>query len=167
MQNRNKETKRLQSGSKYRHTEFAQQYDRVTVVPYNHWFTTSGVHGKKDRNVRPDFNILIKKITKYHHLENKAGEDFSSQQDLEQNVSMCWSAGQTWTLNHISPVLRSWHGLPVCQSIDFEIQLYEALDGLGPKRVVLLVYEPSRAPGTRLLLKTQFSFYSSHIWTKK
>ena len=40
----------------------------------------------------------------------------------------------TKKVDHISPVLKSLHWLPVCQRIDFKVLLlvYKALNGLGP-----------------------------------
>ena len=64
---------------------------------------------------------------------------------------------KTRRVDHISPVLRSLHWLPVPQRIDFKIALltYKALNGLGPKyiRDLLVQYEPSRplrSPGPGL-----------------
>ncbi|XP_037631145.1 uncharacterized protein LOC119491325, partial [Sebastes umbrosus] len=84
--------------------------------------------------------------------------------------------------DHISPVLRSLHWLPVSQKIDFKILLlvYKALNGLGPKYIsdLLLCYEPSRplrSSGSGLLsvprVRTKhaegaFSFYAPNIWNK-
>ena len=89
---------------------------------------------------------------------------------------------KTKKIDHITPVLRSLHWLPVCQRIDFKILLlvYKALNGLGPKYIsdLLIRYEPSRplrSSGTGLLfvprVKTKhgqsaFSFYAPHIWNK-
>uniref|UniRef100_A0A3Q3G3E6 Uncharacterized protein n=1 Tax=Labrus bergylta TaxID=56723 RepID=A0A3Q3G3E6_9LABR len=50
-------------------------------------------------------------------------------------------------MDHISPVLRSLHWLPVCQRIDFKILLlvYRALNGLGPRRAC--IPSPCRGSG--------------------
>ena len=85
-------------------------------------------------------------------------------------------------LDHITPVLKSLHWLPVCQRIDFKILLlvYKALNGLGPKYISDLLprYEPPRplrSSGTGLLsvprVKTKygeaaFSHYAPQIWNK-
>ena len=49
--------------------------------------------------------------------------------------------------DHISPVLRSLHWLPVAQRIDFKAALfvYKSLHGLAPKYIsdVMVSYEPS------------------------
>ena len=54
-------------------------------------------------------------------------------------------------MDHITPVLRSLHWLPVCERIDFKILqlVYKVLNGLGPKYIsdLLLHYEPSRLSG--------------------
>ena len=53
----------------------------------------------------------------------------------------------TKKVDHITPVLKSLHWLPVCQIIDFKILLlvYKALNGFGPKYISeLLNSEPSR-----------------------
>ncbi|XP_068573506.1 uncharacterized protein, partial [Cebidichthys violaceus] len=89
---------------------------------------------------------------------------------------------KTKKVDHITPVLRSLHWLPVQQRIDFKILLlvYKALNGLGPKYIsnLLLPYEPSRplrSSGTGLLsvprVRTKhgeaaFSFFAPHIWNK-
>ncbi len=89
---------------------------------------------------------------------------------------------KTKKVDHITPVLRSLHWLPVCQRIDFKILLlvYKALNGLGPKYIsdLLLRYEPSRplrSSGAGLLsvprVKTKqgeaaFSYYAPYIWNK-
>ena len=88
----------------------------------------------------------------------------------------------TKKIEHITPVLKSLHWLPVYQRIDFKILLlvFKALNGLGPKYIsdLLIRYEPSRplrSSGTGLLsvprVKTKhgeaaFSFYAPHIWNK-
>ena len=55
----------------------------------------------------------------------------------------------TKTVEHITPVLRSLHWLPVIYTIDFKMILltYKALNGLGPQYMsdMLLCYEPPRA----------------------
>ena len=89
---------------------------------------------------------------------------------------------KTKELDHITPVLKSLHWLPVCQRIDFKILLlvYKALNGLGPKYISDLLprYEPPRplrSSGTGLLsvprVKTKygeaaFSHYAPQIWNK-
>ncbi|XP_068571421.1 uncharacterized protein [Cebidichthys violaceus] len=89
---------------------------------------------------------------------------------------------KTKKVDHITPVLRSLHWLPVQQRIDFKILLlvYKALNGLGPKYIsdLLLPYVPSRplrSSGTGLLsvprVRTKhgeaaFSFSAPHIWNK-
>lgn len=89
---------------------------------------------------------------------------------------------KTKKMDHITPVLRSLHWLPVCQRIDFKVLLlvYKALNGLGPKYIsdLLIFYEPSRSlrsSGAGLLTvprvrtkhgEAAFSFYAPHIWNK-
>ena len=65
---------------------------------------------------------------------------------------------RTKKVDHITPVLRSLHWLPVYQRIDFKIRLlvYKALNGFGPKYISDLLprYGPSRrlrSSGTGLL----------------
>ena len=88
----------------------------------------------------------------------------------------------TRKVDHITPVLRSLHWLPVCQRIDFKILLlvYKALNGLGPKYIqdLLVRYEPTRSlrsSGSSLLsvprVRTKhgeaaFSFYAPQMWNK-
>ena len=89
---------------------------------------------------------------------------------------------KTRRVEHITPVLRSLHWLPVSQRIDFKIILltYKALNGSGPQyiRDLLVQYEPSRplrSSGAGLLCvpkvrtkhgESAFSFYAPHIWNK-
>ena len=88
----------------------------------------------------------------------------------------------TRKLDHITPVLKSLHWLPVSQRIDFKILLlvYKALNGLGPKYIqdLLVPYEasrPLRSSGTGLLCvprtrtkqsEAAFSYYAPHLWNK-
>ena len=89
---------------------------------------------------------------------------------------------KTKKVDHITPVLKSLHWLPVPQRIDFKILLlvYKSLNGLGPKYIsdLLLHYDPPRplrSSGTGLLVvprvrtkqgEAAFSFYAPHIWNK-
>uniref|UniRef100_A0AAQ5X7A8 Reverse transcriptase domain-containing protein n=1 Tax=Amphiprion ocellaris TaxID=80972 RepID=A0AAQ5X7A8_AMPOC len=89
---------------------------------------------------------------------------------------------KTKKVDHITPVLKSLHWLPVTQRVDFKVLLlvYKALNGLGPKyiRDLLTQYIPTRplrSSGSGLLLvprvKTKhgeaaFSFYAPYIWNK-
>ncbi|KAJ0016364.1 hypothetical protein NQD34_014654 [Periophthalmus magnuspinnatus] len=84
---------------------------------------------------------------------------------------------RTRKYEHISPVFRSLHWLPVAQRIDFKAALlvYKSLHGLGPKYIsdMLVPYEPSRnlrTSGTGLLLvprvrikhgESAFQFYAA------
>ena len=84
--------------------------------------------------------------------------------------------------DHITPVLKSLHWLPVCQRIDFKILLlvYKSLNGLAPIYISELLphYEPSRplrSSGTGLLavprIKTKygeaaFCHYATRSWNK-
>lgn len=88
----------------------------------------------------------------------------------------------TKKMDHITPVLKSLHWLPVCKRIDFKILLltYKALNGLGPKYIsdLLVVYEAPRllrSSGTGLLCvprvrtkkaEAAFGFYAPHLWNK-
>ena len=87
---------------------------------------------------------------------------------------------RTKKVDHITPVLKSLHWLPVKQRIDFKILMlvYKALNGLGPKYMtdLLIRYEPTRAlrsSGTGLLKiprartrqgEAAFSVYAPNIW---
>ena len=89
---------------------------------------------------------------------------------------------RTNKIDHITPVLRPLHCLPVCQRLDFKILLllYKALNGFGPKYISdqLPSYGPSRplrSSGSGLLSipkvrtkhgETAFSYYVPHIWNK-
>ena len=89
---------------------------------------------------------------------------------------------RTKKAEHITPVLRSLHWLPVCHRIDFKILLlvYKSLNGLGPKYISELLprYEPSRplrSSGSGLLIvpriktkhgKAAFSHYATDSWNK-
>ena len=90
---------------------------------------------------------------------------------------------RTKKVDHITPVLRSLHWLPVCQRIDFKILLlvYKTLNGFWAKILIsdlLPHYEPSRPPrssGTGQLsvprVRTKhgdaaFSYSEPHTWNK-
>ena len=89
---------------------------------------------------------------------------------------------RTRKAEHITPILRSLHWLPVSHRIDFKILLlvFKSLNGLGPKYIsdLLPYYESSRSlrsSGTGLLtvprVKTKhgeaaFSYYATHSWNK-
>ena len=87
----------------------------------------------------------------------------------------------TRKVDHITPVLRSFHWLPVDQRIDLKILLlvFKSLNGLGPKYIddLLHHYEASslRSSGSGLLSvprittkhgKAAFSYYAPTIWNK-
>ena len=88
----------------------------------------------------------------------------------------------TRKMDHITPVLKSLHWLPVSQRIDFKILLvvYKALNGLGPKYILdlLVLYEaprPLRSSGTGLLCvprtrtkqsEAAFSCCAPQLWNK-
>ena len=92
------------------------------------------------------------------------------------------AAAQNKVIDHIIPVLRSLHWLPVCQRIDIKILrlVCQALNGFEPINIsdLLLSYEPPRPlrlSGTSLLsvprIKTRhgeavFRYYAPHIWNK-
>ncbi|MDG2555395.1 reverse transcriptase domain-containing protein, partial [Vibrio parahaemolyticus] len=82
---------------------------------------------------------------------------------------------------HITPVLKSLHWLPVRFRIDFKVLLlvFKCLNGLGPSYLsdLLLPYQPSRtlrSSGTGLLIvprvrsethgEAAFSHYGPHLW---
>ena len=78
---------------------------------------------------------------------------------------------------HITPILKSLHWLPVGQRIDFKIMLltYESLHGLCPKYLtdMLPLHKPSRplrSSDTNLLNtkhgKAGFSYYATNSWNK-
>lgn len=89
---------------------------------------------------------------------------------------------KTKKFEHITPILKSLHWLPVCQRIDFKILLltYKSLHGLGPKYItdMLPLYKPSRplrSSETNLLViprvntkhgKAGFSYYATNSWNK-
>ena len=87
---------------------------------------------------------------------------------------------KTRKYDHISPVLRSLHWLPVAQRIDFKAALlvYKSLHGLALKYIsdMIVPYEPSRTlrrSGLGLFKKPSvstkcgeaaFLFYEANIW---
>ena len=89
---------------------------------------------------------------------------------------------RTRKADHITPVLKSLHWLPVCNRIDFKILLivYKSLNGLAPIYISELLphYVPSRplrSSGTGLLavprIKTKygeaaFCHYATNSWNK-
>lgn len=89
---------------------------------------------------------------------------------------------KTKKCEHITPILKSLHWLPVCQRIDFKIMLltYKSLHGLGPKYLtdMLPLHKPSRplrSSETNLLIiprvntkhgEAGFSYYATNSWNK-
>ncbi|KAL0148215.1 hypothetical protein M9458_056447 [Cirrhinus mrigala] len=83
---------------------------------------------------------------------------------------------------HITPVLRSLHWLPVIFRIDFKVLLliYKSLNGLGPKYIadMLTEYKPNRPlrslGASQLELpsihtkqgESAFSYYAAHSWNQ-
>ncbi len=83
---------------------------------------------------------------------------------------------------HITPVLRSLHWLPVTFRIDFKVLLlvYKSLNGLGPKCIadVLTAYKPNRplrSVGSSQLEiprvhakqgESAFSYYAARSWNQ-
>ena len=82
---------------------------------------------------------------------------------------------------HITPVLKSLHWLPVSFRIDFKVLLliHKSLNGLGPSYIseLLVPYRPSRAlrssnaglltvpkPRTKTYGEAAFSFYGPRMW---
>ena len=84
--------------------------------------------------------------------------------------------------DHITPVLRSLHWLPLCKRVEFTIILlvYKTLNSLGPKYLLDLLtpYQPSRtlrSSGKGLLTvyrpktkhgKASFKYFASYSWNK-
>ena len=89
---------------------------------------------------------------------------------------------RTRKTDHITPVLKSLHWLPVRQRIEFKILLltYKSLNGLAPKYIteLLPLYEPSRplrSANSGLLVvprvtsqhgKAAFAHYAAVTWNK-
>ncbi len=82
---------------------------------------------------------------------------------------------RTRTSEHITPALRSLHGLPVTFRIDFKVLLlvYKSLNGLGPKYIadMLTEYKPNRAlrsVGSRHTKQGEstFSYYAARSWNQ-
>ncbi len=80
---------------------------------------------------------------------------------------------------HITPVLRSLHWLPVTFRIDFKVLLlvYKSLNGLGPKYIadMLTEYKPNRPLGSSQLEiprvhtkqgESAFSYYAARSWNQ-
>ena len=72
----------------------------------------------------------------------------------------------TQKVDHITPVLRSLHWLPVCQRTDFKI-VYKALNGSGPKYIqdLLVGSEPPDPSGHQD--QVYFLFSESELNTKR
>lgn len=173
-------------GPKEERLKVSAYLDSMTLKSTNHT-RNLGVIMDSDLN----FNSHIKTITKsaYYHLTNIARiKGFLSKQDTEKLVcafsfsrldycnavtsslrqlQLVQNAASSVLINtkkveHITPVLRSLHWLPVCQRIDFKILLvvYKALNGLEPKYIsnLFVYYEtsrPLRASATGLLSVTR------------
>ncbi len=89
---------------------------------------------------------------------------------------------RTRTSEHITPVLRSLHWLPVTFRIDFKVLLlvYKSLNGLGPKYMsdMLTEYKPNRplrSLGSSQLEiprvhtkqgESAFSYYAARSWNQ-
>ena len=89
---------------------------------------------------------------------------------------------KTKKYDHITPVLRSLHWLPLSERVEFKINLlvYKSLNGLGPKYLLNLLtpYQPSRtlrSSGKGLLTvynsktkhgKASFRYCAAHSWNK-
>ncbi len=89
---------------------------------------------------------------------------------------------RTRTYEHITPVLRSLHWLPVTFRIDFKVLLlvYKSLNGLGPKYMsdMLTEYKPNRplrSLGSSQLEiprvhtkqgESAFSYYAARSWNQ-
>ncbi len=89
---------------------------------------------------------------------------------------------RTRTSEHLTPVLRSLHWLPVTFRIDFKVLLlvYKSLNGLGPKHIadMLTEYKPNRAlrseRSSQLYIprvhtkqvESAFSYYASRSWNQ-
>ena len=98
-------------------------------------------------------------------------------------TAAAWVLTRTKEVDHITPVLRSLHCLPVCERIDFKILLfvYKALNGFRPKYIsdLLLCSDPSgplrwsgigrlSVPGVRTKHgEAAFSYYVPKIWNKR
>ncbi len=83
---------------------------------------------------------------------------------------------------HITPVLRSLHWLPVTFRIDFKVLLliYKSLNGIGPKYIAYMLTEyqpnrPLRSLGSSQLEiprvhtkqgESAFSYYATHSWNQ-
>ena len=89
---------------------------------------------------------------------------------------------RTRKVEHITPVLKSLHWLPVSFRVDFKVLLlvYKSLNGLGPSYIADLLprYEPARSlrsAGSGLLVvpkikskhgKAAFGHYAPTLWNK-
>ncbi|KAK0141171.1 hypothetical protein N1851_021853 [Merluccius polli] len=101
------------------------------------------------------FSSHIKSITKtaFYHLKNISRvKGFLSQTDQEKLIHAFISTRvltRTKRSEHITPVLKSLHWLPVSYRIYFKVLLlvYKSLNGLGPEYMndILVEYKPSRA----------------------
>ena len=113
----------------------------------------------------------------YLHLSKKS---IRKPQLIQKAATLVLS--KTKKVDHITPVLRSLHGLPIFKGADLRILLlvYKTLNSLGLKFIsyLLLRYEPSRPlrsfeKGLFSVprVKTErgiaaFNFYASYIWNE-
>ncbi len=156
------------------------------------------------------FSSHVKAVTKsaYYHLKNIARiRSFVSSQDFEKLVHAFITSRVDYCnglltglpkktirqlqliqnaaarkSEHITPVLRSLHLLPVTSRIDFKVLLlvYKSLNGLGPKYVadMLTEYKPNRplrSVGSSQLEiprvhtkqeESAFSYFAAHSWNQ-
>ncbi len=106
----------------------------------------------------------------------------SSPSQVSSHATPLWILTRTRKSEHITPVLRSLHWLPVTFRIDFKVLLliYKSLNGLGPKYIadMLTEYKPNRplrSLGSSQLEiprvhtkqgESAFSYYAAHSWNQ-
>ncbi len=112
-------------------------------------------------------------------IEEWAGPD---SERLRDDWRVCHLFFRTRKSEHITPVLRSLHWLPVTFRIDFKVLLlvYKSLNGLGPKYMsdMLTEYKPNRplrSLGSSQLEiprvhtkqgESAFSYYAARSWNQ-
>ncbi len=129
------------------------------------------------------FRSHVKAVTKsaYYHLINIGTKKTIRQLQLIQNAA-ARILTRTIKSEHITPVLRSLHWLPVTFRIDFKVLLlvYKSLNGLGPKYMadMLTEYKPNRplrSLGSSQLeiprvhtkqRESAFSYYAARSWNQ-
>ena len=163
----------------------------LDFIPHIRNITKTGFyHLKNIARVRPLLSLASTEVLMHAFISSRIDycnallsglpkKSISNLQLLQNSAARVLTRTRGW--EHITPVLKSLHWLPVCFRIDFKVLLvvYKCLNGLGPSYLsdLLLNYEPSRtlrSSGTGLLVvpkvktktygEASFHYYGPRLW---